>query len=465
MSESYDVVIIGGGPGGYVAAIRSAQNGLKTAIIEKRKFLGGTCLNVGCIPSKALLHSTEQYAFAKNHAEEHGIHFSNLSYDFSKMMSRKENVIGSLAGGIDGLIAKNKITRYFGHGKIISPTEIEITPEKKTEKSEKISAKHIILATGSEPIQLPFLPFDEKQVVSSTGALSLSQVPKKMIVVGGGVIGVELASVYNRLGSDVTIVEMLDQICFGMDQTVCKEMLRILKKQGLKFLLSTQVKEAKKDKNGVTLTLSSGESIQGDVVLVAVGRKPYSEGVGLENVGVARDKRGRVYVDGQFRTTIVNIFAIGDLIDGPMLAHKASEEGVAVADIIAGKSGHVNYMAIPNVIYTHPEAAGVGLTEQQAIEMGLEIRIGNFSMKGNSRARAMGSDDGLVKVIEERSSGRLIGMHIVSVGAGELIAEGMLAIEKRATIDDIGLAPQAHPTLSEAIKEAALDVTRMAIHK
>lgn len=462
MAEMYDVVIIGGGPGGYVGAIRAAQNGLKVAIVELRKFLGGTCLNVGCIPSKSLLHSTEQFAFIRDHGAEHGIECGKLSFDFSRLMKRKEEVITSLASGIDALMGKNKITRYFGRGKVISPNEIEITDGKKV---EKISTKNIILATGSEPIQLPFLPFDEKQVVSSTGALSLTKVPKKMVVIGGGVIGLELASVYNRLGTDVTIVEMLDQICAGMDQTICKEMLRIMKKQGLKFLLSTQVKEAKKDKNGVTLALSSGESIQGDVVLVAVGRKPYSEGLGLESIGVARDKRGRVYVDGQFRTTIMNIFAIGDLIDGPMLAHKASEEGVVVADIIAGKEGHVNYMAVPNVIYTHPEAAGVGLTEAQANEMGLEIRTGNFSFKGNSRARAIGSDDGFVKVIEEKSSGRLVGMHIVGVGAGELIAEGMLAIEKKATVEELGMVPQAHPTLSEAMKEAALDVNRMAIHK
>ncbi len=453
----YDVVVIGSGPGGYVCAIKAAQLGLKVACVEKEK-LGGTCLNVGCIPSKSLLHSSHMLHSMQHDAKNHGIDASGVKLNFKQMMKLKEETVTGFNQGIGGLFKKNKVEFLKGTATLTSPTSLTVD-------GEAVEAKKIVLATGSAPIELPFLPFDETQVVSSTGALALKSPPKKLAVIGGGVIGVELASVYARLGSKVTVIEMLDHICPGIESSVQKGLQQALEKQGIEFLLSTQVTEAKKGKKEVTLSLKgSGDSIKADVVLVCVGRKPYSEGLGLETVGVEADARGMVSVDGLFRTSVKSIYAIGDLIDGPMLAHKASEEGVAVAEIIAGHSPTVDYMSIPGVVYTHPEAASVGFTEEQAKEAGLTIEKGQFTFKANSRARAIGDDTGFVKVIGDKATGRLIGMHILHGSASELIAEGMLAIKTGATLKDLAEAPNAHPTLSESIKEAALAATSKPIH-
>lgn len=454
----YDVVVIGSGPGGYVAAIRAAQLGLKTACVEKEKSLGGTCLNVGCIPSKTLLQSSEHYAWLKSESKTHGIYCQNPSFNFSEMMQRKEQVVTSLVEGIAGLFKRHGITRIEGAASFISPNAINVN-------GQIIEANNFILATGSEPIALPFLPFDEKIVVSSTGALSLPSVPKKMCVVGAGVIGVELASVYNRLGSEVTIVEMLDHICPAMDDAVSKALLQILKKQGLVFHLSSKVVKAEKT-NGIALTVERGkETLQlpADVVLVAVGRRPYTKDLKLTDIGIQLEK-GFVIVDNNFRTHIPHIYAIGDLIEGPMLAHKASEEGVAVAEIIAGRQAYVDYMTIPNVIYTHPEVAAVGLTEKEAKELKLDLAIGMCSFRGNPRARCAGDTDGFVKVIGAGPNKNLVGMHIIGSHASEMIGEGMIAIQKRMTLSEIAAAPHAHPTLSEAIKEACGQALGTAIH-
>lgn len=453
----YDVAVIGSGPGGYIAAIRAAQLGFKTICIEKEVTLGGTCLNIGCIPSKALLQSTEYYAWLAHEAKEHGIEAATIGFDLNQMMLRKSKVVKSLVDGVAGLFKGNKIDRSEGVARLVSPNKIEVDNGK--DKSY-VEAEYILLATGSEPISLPFLPFDEKFVLSSTGALSLKQVPKKMLVVGAGVIGVELASVYSRLGAQVTIVEMLDTICPAMDHTMSKTLLQVLKKQGLVFHLGVQVTKAQVDK-GVVLTVKQKDqelTLDSDVVLVAVGRRPYSRGLGLAELGIPTTNRGFVPVDQNFRTTIPNIFAIGDLIEGPMLAHRASEEGVAAVEIMAGMNPQVNYMAIPNVIYTHPEVAALGLTEKEALDLGMKLKIGTSFFKGNARARCTGpsATEGLVKVIGDASSGRLIGMHIIGPHASEMIGEGVVAIEMKATVADIANAPHAHPSLSESIKEAAL---------
>jgi dihydrolipoamide dehydrogenase len=459
----YDVAVIGSGPGGYVAAIRAAQLGMKVAIIEMGA-LGGTCLNVGCIPSKTLLYSTELYAKLRHEGKINGIEYNTLSVDFKQMMLRKSQVVKSLVDGVALLMKKHKITKYEGKGRLKSPTEIEITREN---KSSIITSNSIILATGSEPIPLPFLPFDEKRIVSSTGALSLSSIPKKLLIVGAGVIGVELASVYNRLGAEVTVIEMLDHICPTVDLTLSRSLLSSLKKQGIVFFLSTKVNQAKIGNEGVSLFVQyegNDNILVGDVVLVAVGRRPYSQGLGLKEMGIRQTEKGFVVVDGNFRTSISNIYAIGDLIEGPMLAHRAFEEAAATAEIIAGQTARVNYNAIPNVIYTHPEVAVVGLSESEARGAGLEIKIGNFPFKANARARCSGESEGNVKVISEVKSNRIIGMHIIGPSASELIAEGVIAIEKRATLEDVATSCYAHPTLSEAVKEATLDALGRTIH-
>lgn len=459
----FDVIVIGSGPGGYVAAIRAAQLGLKTACVEKEKTHGGTCLNVGCIPSKALLQSTELYAWLKHDSQIHGINCKDSSIDFSKMMQRKSQIVKGLVDSVSALLKRNKVISFEGTASFVSPNTIEIVDGN---SSQKVSAKHFILATGSEPIPLPFLPFDETQVVSSTGVLSLNAIPKKMLVVGAGVIGVELASVYNRLGTEVTIVEMLDKICPPMDDALSKALLQTLKKQGMTFHLSCKVTKGEVTKAGVALTveLPEGPVVHAaDVALVAIGRRPYTKGLGLQEIGVAQEK-GFVIVDNNFRTSVPHIFAIGDLIDGPMLAHKASEEGCAVAEIIAGKTARVNYMAIPNVIYTHPEVASIGLTEKEAREMGLDIVVGTSFFKGNARARCSGDTDGFVKVIGAGPQHHLLGMHIIGQHASELIAEGMVSIEKRATLHEMANFANAHPTLSEAIKEACGNALGIAIH-
>ncbi len=453
----YDVAIIGSGPGGYVAAIRAAQLGLKTAIVEKWDTLGGTCLNIGCIPSKALLHSSELYEKLSKQGKEHGIDHSKLSVDFERMSKRKDEVVKSLVEGVAGLMKKNKIDVFQGEGSFVDANTISVG-------NDKVKAKSIIIATGSEPASLPFLSIDEEKIVSSTGALALKEVPKRMVVIGAGVIGVELASVYNRLGSEVNIVEMLDHICPAMDKDVSKTLLQILKKQGLKFHMSTMCKEADAGKKEIKLTLDKGDPLKADVVLVAVGRKPYTKSLGLENISIETTKQGFIPVDGNFRTKHPHIYAVGDVIEGVMLAHKASEEGASVAEIIAGKNPHVDYMTVPNVIYTHPEAAAVGLTEQEAEEAGLDLIVGKYQFKGNGRARCAGETDGFVKIIGEKKKGLVLGMHIVGASASELISEGMVAIAKRATVEELAAAPQAHPTMSEAIKEAALNALGRTIH-
>lgn len=449
--EEYDIAVIGAGPGGYVAALHAAHRGFKTVCIDKGAEPGGTCLNVGCIPSKALLQSSEHYAFLVEQGKEHGIEAENIRLNFPQMMRRKEEVVHGLTKGIDFLFQRGKVNYIKGEARFATPQELVVG-------DKKVKAKNIIIATGSEPIALPFLPFDEKQILSSTGALSLPKVPENMIVVGAGVIGVELASVYQRLGCQVTIVEMLERICPAMDGAVSKALLAILKKQGLTFHLSTQVKSAEKkgeqyhlslSQNGKEFSLASGH------VLVAVGRRPFTRNLGLKEIGIETDKRGFIPVDGNFRTIHSHIYAIGDVVDGVMLAHRASDEGVVVVDLIAGIVGQINYLAIPNVIYTHPEVAALGFTEEEAKALKIEIKVGTALIKANARGRCSGETEGLVKVIGEKGSDRLIGMHIVGPHASEMIGEGVIAIEKKMTVKELAYASHAHPTFSESIKEAA----------
>lgn len=464
MSNMYDVVVIGAGPGGYVAAIRATQLGLKTACIEKDT-VGGTCLNVGCIPSKALLKSTELYHTALQDGKELGLVFDGLTFDFTQIMKRKSEIVLGLVNGVTGALKKNKVDSIKGYARFINPNSVEVT-----NGNEKtiIEAKNFIIATGSESISLPFLPCDEKKVLTSTGALSLKEIPKKMIVIGAGVIGVELASVFKRLGTEVTIIEMLPEICFGLDETISKTFLQILKKQGLNFHLEAKVKSGKVSDSKVTLEviLKNNETLEldADVVLVAVGRKAFSHGLNLETIGIALTDKKMIFVNERFQTTIPHIYALGDVIEGPMLAHKASIEGVAVAEIIAGKKPEVNYLCIPNVIYTHPEVASVGLTEAEAKTLNLELLIGTCPFKANPRARCIGFTEGLVKIIGEKKTGRLLGLHIIGQEASELIGEGVIALEKKATLEDIASSPHAHPTLSEAILEASENALQKAIH-
>lgn len=457
---SFDVIVIGSGPGGYVAAIRAAQLGLKTACVEKGP-LGGTCLNVGCIPSKALLHSSELYYTLNHHMQEHGITFEKAGYDFDAMMKRKSGIVQGFNQGIDFLFKKNKVTHLKGTGTLKDATSVEVD-------GEVHKAKAIILATGSEPIALPFLPIDEKQVVTSTGALSLEQVPKRLLVIGAGVIGVELGSVYNRLGSEVSFIEFLPKILPTMDPDVSKTFQAIMEKQGLSFHLSSKVISADINEGGIALhveTEGQTSTYEGDVVLCCIGRRPYTESLGLERVGVTPDSKGFIPINGRFQTSVESIYAIGDIVDGPMLAHKASEEGVAVAEIIAGQAPHIEYMAIPNVVYTDPEVASVGLTEEQAKEHGFTVKTGSFPYKTNSRAKCTGQEEGMVKIVADGKTDTILGIHIVGSHASEIIAEGVLAIENKVKALDLANTPHAHPTLSEAVKEAALDVHGRPIHR
>jgi dihydrolipoamide dehydrogenase len=466
MVETFDVAVIGSGPGGYVAAIRASQLGLKTACIEKDKVLGGTCLNVGCIPSKALLHSSELYQSLLRDGKTQGIEAKEIGFNFKHMMSRKEKIVLSFNEGVAALFKKNKVTPFIGKASLQSATTIAIVGSSAT---QEITARNIILATGSEALALPFLPFDERKILSSTGALRLEQIPQKMIVVGAGIIGAELGSVYSRLGTQVTFVEFLDRICPTLDESLSKELQKLLTAQGMQFHLSSKVTAATVNEKQVTLKVTmSDQSVQemsADVALVSIGRKPYTQGLGLDKVGIQVNEKGFVKIDGLFRTHVPNVFAIGDIVDGPMLAHKASEEGVAVAEIITGHHPKIEYAAIPNVVYTHPEVATVGMTEAEARNAGLAIKIGTFPFKINSRARCTGEEEGFVKMIAEEKTGVIVGIHIIGAHASELIAEGALAIQKRATVEDIATTPHAHPTLSESLKEAALAVDKRAIHK
>lgn len=458
-STEYDVVVIGGGPGGYVAAIKAAQLGLKTACIESRGSLGGTCLNVGCIPSKALLHSTHLYHSAQHDFAKYGIEVSEVSMNFGKMMKGKEKAVKTLTGGIESLFKKNKVTYIKGHGKIVAKNEVAVALN--DSGNQTVTAKNILIATGSEVTPLPPVPVDNAagKIVDSTGALDLKKVPEHLVVVGAGVIGLELGSVYKRLGAKVTVVEYLDRVCPGLDLELGKEFTKLLKKQGLGFEFSTKVTASQVNGDKVTLTTEpaaggAASTIECDAVLVATGRRPYTSGLGLENMGIQTDKFGRIQVDDHFRTQIPNIFAIGDVIAGPMLAHKAEEEGISCVETIAGKHGHVNYNAIPGVIYTFPEVASVGKTEEQLKEEGIAYNVGKFPMMANSRARAVGEADGLVKVIADKATDKILGVHIIASNAGEMISEGVLGMEYGAASEDIARTCHAHPTLSEAFKEA-----------
>jgi dihydrolipoamide dehydrogenase len=474
MTETtHDVVIIGGGPGGYVAALRAAQLGLRTACVEMRENLGGTCLNVGCIPSKALLHSSERYAEAKSHLAEHGIQLGAVELDLATMMSRKEKVVADLAKGIAFLLDKNEVEHVRGTAAVSAPGQVDVTLA--AGGTQTLAAPNIVIATGSESTPLAGLEIDEKRILSSTGALSLERVPERLVVVGGGAIGLELASVWSRLGSQVTVVEFLAGILPGMDSEIAKQAQRVLKRQGLEFKLSSKVVEARLGENGrdvVALRVepaAGGDAaeIEAEAVLVCIGRRPYTEGLGLAEVGVAIDDSGFVQVNERFETSVPGIFAIGDCVPGPMLAHKAEEDGVACVEGIAGGVGHaahVNYALVPAVVYTWPEVAAVGMTEEQLREASVEYRVGKFPFSANSRARATGETDGLVKILADARTDRVLGVHILGPLAGDLLQEAVIAMEFGASSEDIARTCHAHPAMGEALREAALAVDSRALH-
>lgn len=466
--NKHDITIIGSGPGGYVAAIRCAQLGFNTAIIEKYNTLGGTCLNVGCIPSKALLDSSEHYHNALHTFKEHGIELNETpTVNFGQFIARKTKVVDTTCGGIDYLMKKNKVTVYHGHGSFINNTTISIKKEDGTD--EQIETKYAIIATGSKPSSLPFLPIDKTRIITSTEALSLSELPKSMVIIGGGVIGLELGSVYQRLGTQVSVVEFMDKIIPTMDDDLGKELLRSLKKLGIKFYLSHKVTGAVN--NGLSATVTALDKnaqeikIDADYCMVAIGRRPYTDNLGLENIGITVNERKQIPVNEHLQTTVPNIYAIGDVIQGVMLAHKAEEEGVFVAETIAGQKPHINYNLIPGVVYTWPEVAAVGQTENQLKEKGIAYKAGSFPMRALGRARASMDIDGLVKVLADANTDEILGVHIIGARAADMIAEAVVAMEFRASAEDIGRISHAHPTYTEALKEAALAATaNRAIH-
>ncbi len=463
--DHFDVIIIGSGPGGYVAAIRAAQLGLKTAIIEKDIELGGTCLNIGCIPSKALLASSDHFVFAKKEAAKHGIVLDKVSLDLATMLGRKDKVVKTLTGGVRALMKGNEVTTFTGLGTITAPGQVRVQPN--DGNATEIAADHIVIATGSVPINLPSMPFDGQTVVSSTEALCFDQPPEKFLVIGAGAIGLELGSVWNRLGSEVTIVEFLPRIALGFDLEASNLLQRALTTQGIRFHLETRVGSVKVVSGRAIATATKGSeelNFEADKVLVSVGRRAFAEGVGADKIGVALDERGRITVDEMFRTNVAGIYAIGDVIAGPMLAHKAEEEGIACVELIAGKAGHVNYDVIPGIIYTNPELAGVGLTEDFAKEKGLKVRIGKFPFRANGRALANDDVEGMVKFVADAETDRILGASILSHAASELIAEIVAVMEFGGSSEDLGRTVHAHPTLSEAVKEAALAVEKHAIH-
>jgi len=468
MADSrYDVVVIGTGPGGYVCAIRAAQLGLKTAVVEKDKTLGGTCLNVGCIPSKAMLHASELFEEAGHAFPKMGIKVGKPSLDLPAMMKFKDEAVDGNVKGVDFLLRKNKVDAVRGVGRIIGPGKIEVNGE--GGKTQTVETKHIVIATGSDVARLKGIEIDEKRIVSSTGALVLGKVPEKLLVVGAGVIGLELGSVWRRLGAQVTVVEFLDRIVPGIDLDVAKNFQRLLEKQGIVFKLSSKVTgvDSSGKKLKATVEPAAGgakETIEADVVLVAIGRVPYTEGLGLEEAGVKKDNRGRVMVDDHFATNVPGIYAIGDVIAGPMLAHKAEDEGVAVAEILAGQAGHVNYDVIPNVIYTYPELASVGKSEEELKQAGVAYNAGKFPFTANGRAKANQQTEGFVKILADAKTDRVLGVHILGADAGNMIAEAAVAMEFGAAAEDIARTCHAHPTLPEAVKEAALAVGKRAIH-
>jgi len=460
MTDSFDVIVIGSGPGGYVCAIRAAQLGLKVACVEKRATLGGTCLNVGCIPSKALLHSSENFESAGHAFADHGIVIESVKLDLAKMQARKAEVVSANVKGVEFLFRKNKITWLKGIGRIAAPGQVDVD-------GTVYETKNIVIATGSESTPLRGVDVDEKQIVTSTGALELDKVPDHLVVIGAGVIGLELGSVWRRLGARVTVIEFLDRILPGMDTELATAARRILTKQGLTFRLSSKVTGATASNQGVTLTVEpakggEAEQIAADVVLLAIGRRPWLEG--LEASGVALDERGRVRTDAHYATNVPGIYAIGDAISGPMLAHKAEDEGVALAERLAGKAGHVNYGVIPGVVYTWPEIASVGQTEEELKAAGIAYNVGKFPFTANGRARAMGDTDGFVKLLADKTTDRLLGAHIIGPDAGTLIAELAIAMEFGASAEDVARTCHAHPSLNEAVKEAALAVDGRALH-
>jgi len=462
---SYDLVVIGAGPGGYVAAIRASQLGMTVACVDKRDTLGGTCLNVGCIPSKALLQSSEKFAEAGHGLSRHGISVGKPKIDIAAMQANKDKIVSDNTGGVAFLFKKHKITAVTGAARVEKPGVVAVN----SSAPQSLKAKHILIATGSEPTPLRGVEVDEKRIVSSTGALTLDAVPKRLVVVGGGYIGLELGSVWSRLGAQVTVVEFLDRIVPAMDREIAQQLQRTLEKQGLKFRLSTKVTGAEKKKSGVTLRLEASaggkaETLDCDVVLVAIGRRPYTEGLGLAEAGVAIDNAGRIKIDGHFQTTAPGIYAIGDVVAGPQLAHKASDEGVAVAEILAGQAGHVNYETIPAVVYTAPEVASVGKTEEELKDAGVLYKIGKFPFSANPRARIIGVPEGMVKILADAKTDRILGMHIIGAEAGDMIHEGVVAMEFGGSAEDLARTCHAHPTLNEAVHEAALAVAHRALH-
>ena len=465
MSEKFQAVVIGGGPGGYVCAIRLSQLGLKTACIESRGSLGGTCLNVGCIPSKSLLNLSEEFHKVKGLANK-GIEVGDVKLNLDKMMKSKDKAVTVLTKGVEFLFKKNKVTYFKGYGSFKSQNEISIKDNEN--KDTIIQSEKTIIATGSVATSLPGIEIDEQKIVSSTGALKLEKVPNKMVVVGGGYIGLEMGSVWSRLGSEVQVVEFLDHITPGMDKEISSEFMKILKKQGIKFNMQNKVEKIKKNKSGVTVSTVDKEGnkndLDCDVVLISVGRKANTEGLNLETVGVELDDRKRIKTDKSFKTNLENIYAIGDVISGPMLAHKAEDEGIAVAENIAGQSGHVNYDTIPGVVYTTPEVAAIGKTEEQLKDSKMKYKVGKFSFMANSRAKAIDDAEGFVKILADEKTDKVLGAHIIGPHAGELIAEIGVAMEFGASSEDIARTCHAHPTFSEAVKEAALSVDKRAIH-
>lgn len=461
MKNKVDLIIIGAGPGGYVAAIRAAQLGLSVLCVEKRKTLGGTCLNVGCIPSKVLLNSSHKFEEAQHHLANHGVKVGKVSLDLDKMMERKDKIVDQLTGGIDYLFKKNKVMGIVGAAQILSPQEVSIG-------DEVWQTRHILIATGSESTPLPGFPIDETKILSSTGALSLSHVPEQMIVIGGGYIGLEMGSIWSRLGSKVTVVEFMDRLVPLMDEELGSALQKSLTKQGLEFKLSTKVTGCKEKKNKLLIdiepTSGKAETLEVDAVLVAIGRKPFTKGLGLEKLGVVTNERGFIVVNERYETSVSGVYAIGDVIPGPMLAHKAEEEGIAAIECMAGQRGHVNYNVIPSVIYTNPEVASVGKTEQELKAEGRAYKIGKFPFLANSRAKATGETEGFVKILADSLTDQVLGVHIIGPEAGTLIAEAALAMEFSASSEDIARTCHAHPTLNEAVKEAALAVDGSAIH-
>ncbi|MEO1562545.1 MAG: dihydrolipoyl dehydrogenase [Pseudomonadota bacterium] len=460
--SSYDVIVIGAGPGGYVCAIRCAQLGLKTACVEGRETLGGTCLNVGCIPSKALLHASHMLHEATHNFEDMGLNIGTPKVDWAQMQEYKQKTVGSNTSGIEFLFKKNKIDWLKGWGKLVSPTEVDVAGEVHT-------AKHIVIATGSEPASIPNVSIDEKTVVSSTGALSLSKIPKTLTIIGAGVIGLELGSVYSRLGTEVTVIEYLDHITPGLDAEIGKAFKKMLEKQGVSFILNAAVQsvEGMKTKAKTTYAPRDGgdaQTLDSDIVLVSTGRKPFTDNLGFTELGGVVTDRGQVQVDDHWRTTIPGVYAIGDVITGPMLAHKAEDEGMAVAEVIKGRHGHVNYGLIPGVIYTTPEVANVGLTEEQCKAEGIDYKIGKFTFMGNARAKAVHQGDGFVKMIADKATDRLLGCHLIGPAAGDLIHEVCVAMEFGASAQDLAMTCHAHPTFSEAMREAALALGDGPIH-